>query len=342
MGAGAVILMTAPLVCRRRWPLFVFGLVVLGGFVVAPTDPYAAIASITVAAYSVGAYGRLSLFSLIPLTAAAAVVALTLHIEYPAMLDRAAALLVTIPLWLVAYALRIRQVRADALEARAARLEQEHELATRVALAAERARIARELHDVVAHHVSVIVVQAGAALEVLPSSPDRARDALLAIESTGRGAMTELRGLLGVLSDTGDEVTMSPQPGVAQLDALLRQVDAAGLPAILSVQGQPRPLPAGIDLAVYRLIQEALTNALKYSGLARTEILLDYRETELTLEILDEGEGEIPSPDGAPGRGLIGMQERVALYGGTMEIGRRRSHGFAVRARLPLPRVSSD
>jgi signal transduction histidine kinase len=345
-----VALLTLPLIVRRRWPLPVFCLVMLGAVLTVPSAPYAGLAAVMVAAYSVGAYYRYSLAALALIAATAGAIAAAFRADLPSIPEHTVPFLVTIPFWLVGYALRTRQLRADALADRAARLESEQALATRAALAEERARIARELHDVVAHNVSVMVVQAGAALEVLSSSPDRARQALEAIESTGRGAMGELRSLLGVLSGPLEEAATAPQPGVAQLDCLLQQVRDAGLPVELRVEGRQRPLPAGIDLTVYRIVQEALTNALKYAGPARTEVILDYRESDrpagaklLKLEVLDEGPAAQPAslaqepPAENPGRGLIGIRERVAMYGGTLEIGRRLPQGFAVRVKLPIP-----
>jgi len=161
--------------------------------------------------------------------------------------------------------------------------------------------------------------------------------ALLAVESSGREAMTELRHLLGLLSQDDEGVALTPQPGVGQLDSLVRRVGEAGLPATRSVAGQPRLLPAGIDLTVYRIVQEALTNALKYADLTRTDVILDYRESELKVEILDEGPGRVAREGEGTGHGLVGMRERVALYGGTLEAGPRLERGYAVRAWLPLP-----
>ena len=341
-GVGAaLLLMTVPLAWRRAgppWvPLLVFGLVVAGALSAVTHAPYAGIAAIMIAAYSVGAHSRYTLLSLAVLVGTAVFVGGIFHgTDMPPVPNSAGAFLVLIPLWLAGYAMRTRQLRADALEDRATRLERERELATQAALAEERARIARELHDVVAHNVSMIVVQAGAALEVQTSRPEQTRAALLAIESTGRGAMTELRSLLGILSDTGEDLALAPQPGVAQLDALVQQVRDAGLPVALRIQGQQRPLPAGIELTVYRVVQEALTNALKHSGLAQTDVILDYQEAELKLEVLDQGTAARAPTSQEPGRGLIGMRERVALYGGTIEAGPRLPHGFAVRAWLPL------
>ena len=346
VGAG-LLLMTVPLAWRRAgtppqawvtpWaPLLAFAAVIVGALIAVTHAPYVGIPAIMIAAYSVGAYCRYTLSSLAVLVGTAIFVGGIFHGDMPSVPSSAGAFLVLIPIWLAGYAIRTRQLRADALEDKATRLEREQELATRTALAEERARIARELHDVVAHNVSMMVVQAGAALEVQTSHPEQTRAALLAIESTGRGAMTELRSLLGILSDTGEDLNLAPQPGVAQLEFLVQQVRAAGLPVELCIQGHQRPLPAGIELTVFRVVQEALTNALKHSGLARTDVILTYQETELKLEVLDQGTG-VRSPTGQePGRGLIGMRERVALYGGTIEAGPRLPHGFAIRAWLPL------
>jgi signal transduction histidine kinase len=338
---AALLLMTVPLAWRRAgnpWvPLLVFGLVVAGALVAVTHAPYTGITAIMIAAYSVGAYCRYSLLSLVVLVSTGVVVAKIFHgTDLPPVPNSSGAFLVLIPLWLAGYAMRLRQLRAETLEDRAIRLEQERVLATQAALAEERSRIARELHDIVAHNVSMMVVQAGAALEVQTSHPEQTRAALLAIESTGRGAMTELRSLLGILSDTGEDLALAPQPGVAQLESLVQQVRDAGLPVELYIRGQQRPLPTVIELTVYRVVQEALTNALKHSGLAQTDVILDYRETELELEVRDQGDAARPPTNQGPGRGLIGMRERVALYGGTIEAGPRLPCGFAVRAWLPL------
>jgi signal transduction histidine kinase len=243
---------------------------------------------------------------------------------------------ILVPLWLVGNAIRSRQLRADAFEDRATRLEREREQVTQAALAEERARIARELHDVVAHNVSVMIVQAGAARHVLKTSPEQATGALRAVEASGREAMAELRHLLGLLSPDGGDMGLAPQPGVEQLESLVRRVGEAGLPIKLHIEGQLRPLPPGIDLTAYRIVQEALTNALKYAGLARTDVILDYRESGLKVEVLDDGPGNSGREGAATGHGLVGMRERVALYGGTLEAGPRLGQGYAVRAWLPL------
>jgi signal transduction histidine kinase len=239
-------------------------------------------------------------------------------------------------LWLAGSAVHDRQLRADMLEERTIRLERERELSMRVALADERQRIARELHDVVAHSVSVMVVQTGAARTLLTRQPAQAAAALLAVERSGREALGELRNLLGLLTDADAEPALAPQPGLGQLDRLIERVGQAGLPIELRVEGTQRELPPGLDLTAYRIVQEALTNALKYAGGARTQVHIEFGEHELKLAVLDAG---TRPPNGAigAGRGLLGMQQRVALYGGQLETGQRAEGGFEVRARLPLP-----
>jgi signal transduction histidine kinase len=288
-----------------------------------------------VATYSVGVYSPHRLLSLAVIVATAEFIVREFGGGLPSIPDYAGPFVVLVPMWLVGNAIRSWKLRAEALQERATLLAQEGERAMHMAIAEERARIAREMHDVIAHSVSVMVVQAGAARQVLTSEPGKATEALLAVEATGREAMTELRRLLGVVSDGGSDASLTPQPGVDQLDALVQRVGDAGLPVQLRIEGQPRTLPPGVDVAAYRIVQEALTNALKYSGLAPTEVVLDYRESELKVEVLDEGNVQGLNGDVRQGRGLVGMRERVALFGGTLEAGPRLERGYAVRAWLP-------
>lgn len=338
---GGALVVTLPLLLRRDQPLPAFLLVMLGIVVMAALGAggellYVAVLALMVAAYSLGVWSSRRVLSLVVILAAAMFIVYNYGGRLPSLPDFAGPFVVMLPLWLAGNAIRNWQLRAGASEDRAERLEREQERATQAALAAERARITRELHDVVAHSVSVMVVQAGAARQVLTDSPVEAREALLAVEASGREAMGELRNLLGLLNQGGEDLALAPQPGIDQLDALIHRVSDAGLPVQVRVEGTPQPLPVGLDLAAYRIIQEALTNALKYSGLARTEVILAYREDDVKVEILDEGTGERPANGHAPGRGLVGMQERVALYGGALEAGPRLGRGYAVRAWLPI------
>ena len=233
--------------------------------------------------------------------------------------------------WAIGRAIGLWGRRAADLEERADQLQRAHA----DAVAGERATIARELHDVIAHSVSVMTVQAGAARLLLDEDPPRARESLVAVEETGRQALAEMRRLLGILRGDEHETRLAPQPGIADLDALVEQVRTAGLPVDVVVDGEPKPLPPGIDLAAYRVVQEALTNALKHAGAARAQVSIRYGPTAVEVAVTNNGQGARANGGGG-GHGLIGMRERVTLYGGEFEAGPRRGGGYAVRASLPL------
>jgi signal transduction histidine kinase len=237
--------------------------------------------------------------------------------------------------WIGGRALRSRQLRAEALEDRAAALQRESEERARAAVAEERLRIARELHDVVGHSLGVIVVQAGAERATLAEGQASTRDTLVAIERTGREALSEMRRLLDLMRRDDEQVALAPQPSLTHLDELVEKLRAAGLPVELRFEGKPVSLPPGIDLSAYRIVQEALTNALKHAGPARARVTVRYIQDALELEIADDGPGPGDDSDGG-GHGLAGMGERVALYGGTLRTGTRPGGGYAVSARLPL------
>ncbi|MEE1786746.1 sensor histidine kinase [Streptomyces sp. SP17BM10] len=237
---------------------------------------------------------------------------------------------------------RVRRAYLTELEDRAARLERERDAQSKVAVAAERARIARELHDVVAHNVSVMIVQADGAAYVLDNSPQQAKEALGTIASTGRQALVEMRRLLGVLrtADTADEYV--PQPGVEELPELLEQVRTAGLRVDYATSGHPRELPRGVELTVYRIVQEALTNVRKHGGPdVHARVAVDFGERELAVLVEDDGRGTTDEQlasggtDGL-GHGLIGMRERVGMVSGSLDVGPRPGGGFRIRAVLPL------
>ena len=238
--------------------------------------------------------------------------------------------------WVLGDSMRYRRGYYAALEDKAARLEAERHAQAKIAAAAERARIARELHDVVAHHVSVMVVQADGAGYALRTDPDRAQAALRAISTTGRQALTEMRRLLGVLRSADQHTELAPMPGLGELRELLDQARAAGLEVSYTLTGTPRELPEGAELAAYRVVQESLTNTRKHAGLAATAtVTLSYERDGLIVQVTDDG---MATPSGEPGgHGLAGMKERIGMYGGTVSAGPLAGGGFRVRAWLPCP-----
>ncbi|MEU0836917.1 histidine kinase [Streptomyces sp. NPDC005969] len=253
--------------------------------------------------------------------------------------------------WLGAALLRARRLHRKALEERGWLLERERESAARTAVDAERARIASDLHDIVSHNVSLMVVQAGAAREVLATMPDEAAAAMSAVETAGRNAMTDLRHLLGLLApsqsgeDEPSENDLSPQPSLTRLSPLIDRIAFAGLPVEVRISGEPRPLPTGIDVTAYRIIQEALTNALKHGDGTKAKVMVRYADHWLRVEVLNGGPSVLTGSDEVPktttdgaGHGLLGLRERVAVYGGDLDARRRLGGGFRVRARIPLDR----
>lgn len=255
--------------------------------------------------------------------------------------------------WLAVALARARRLHRKALEERGWLLERERESAARAAVDAEHARIARELHDIVSHNVSVMVIQAAAARDVLGAIPDEAAAALLAVETAGRDTMTELRHLLAPSQsgeDEDDGTDLSPQPSLSRLSPLIDRIAFAGLPVEVRILGEPQPLPAGIDATAYRVVQEALTNALKHGDGIKAEVSVRYTDHYLRVEVLNSGPsvlaGGTPAPRKAgsgggktgAGRGLLGLKERVAVYGGDLDARRRLGGGYRVRARIPLDR----
>ncbi len=248
--------------------------------------------------------------------------------------------------WLVGRNLRLRRARWAELQARAERLELEREEEARRAVTEERLRIARELHDVIAHSMSVIAVQSAVGHHVIDTQPAEARHALAAIEATSRSALTEMRRLLGVLRQEGEpRGSLTPAPGLADLSMLVTQVQDAGLKIWINVEGQRGAVPPGIDLSAYRIVQEALTNVIKHVGSSSANVTISYRPDSVTVEITDQGAGapaaRVPAPRSGSGHGIIGMRERVAVFGGEFTAGPGPDGGFRVRACFPIAGVNS-
>jgi signal transduction histidine kinase len=360
----AAALTALPLAWRRLYPITAW-LVIIAAIVIVQQDfvPKVALGTAVYAAYSAIAYSRyrnlaIAAVSLTTVIAAAEFGARFPQFQFP---GRLTAIFVVLPA--AAAGLGIRELRrrlADST-ARLRRAAAEATAATERALAAERARIAAELHDVVTHNVSVMIVQAGAARKILASSPPDAETALLAVEATGRDAMAELRNLLGLLSPAADgreavaagprpgaedrPAALLPQPGLGELDALIGRVSAAGLPVELWVSGACRPLSPGADLAAYRVVQEGLTNVLRHAGRAAATVGVEWGE-QLVITVSDDGPGSGPAAGndgghaGAPGRGLLGLRARLALYGGELAAGPRPGGGWQVRAVMPTGAAS--
>ncbi|MFE3450228.1 sensor histidine kinase [Nonomuraea sp. NPDC059194] len=340
-GAALLVLAYAPVAVRRRWPLAALCAVQAPIAVLAVLDGEPGLAGPAglILLYSVAAHRGLAIaLSGLAVTAVGYATAVSLSPSAPAWPDHAMAILIGIAVWGAGRSLRLRRAYLEELKDRAARLERAREADTRAARAEERSRIARELHDVVAHHVSVMTVQAAAARKVLTANPEVAREALSAIEETGRLAMNEMRNIVGVLRT--DAVSgppeRRPQPGLRDLPALVEQMREAGLPTELEVEGQAA-VPAGLDLAAYRLVQEGLTNSLRHAGPgAHARVSVRQAPRELSLVVEDDGLGPEAREGDRTGHGLVGIRERVALYGGILRVGPRTGGGFEVRAIFPL------
>jgi signal transduction histidine kinase len=359
LGYGLVLVHTLSLAVRRRFPGAVLAVCVATGLAVAAIGlpPVVLGVAILVAVYSVAAYADrwVALAGLAAAELGSAAVQLSPgRFEQSTVVSNA---LVIGAAWLLGHFVGVRRAytarleeRTAELQERTAQLDQAREELARRAVTEERLRLARELHDVVAHAMSVIAVQSGVGAHVADSRPDEAAKALAAVEATSRAALTELRRLLGVLRQEDEpQGELTPVPGLADLDGLLAELAKAGLAVKLRVEGTPSPLPAGLDLSAYRIVQEALTNVVKHAGPARAQVTICYRDQEITVEVADDGRGlesafgRPPSDSdrqdrrsGRPGHGLIGMRERVAAFGGDLEVGPRPGGGFRVAARLPL------
>jgi signal transduction histidine kinase len=342
LGYVLVLLHTLPLAGRRRFPGAVLALSVASGLAVAALGlpPEILGVAILVAVYTVAAYADrwVPLVGLAVAEVGSAAVQLTSgRFQAPTVVSNA---LVIGAAWLVGHFVGVRRAYIRQLEERTAELERARAELARRAVVEERLRLARELHDVVAHAMSVIAVQSGVGAHVADTQPEEAAKALAAIEATSRAALEELRRLLGVLRQEDEpQGDLAPVSGLADLEGLLAEVAKTGLAVKLQVHGTRPSLPAGVDLSAYRIVQEALTNVVKHAGPARAQVTVGYHDQNVTVEVTDDGRGAMTSAsDGrvGSGHGLIGMRERVAAFGGNLEVGPGLDGGFRVAARLPL------
>jgi signal transduction histidine kinase len=340
VAAPAIALVALPLLARRRFPfaapaavwLFALALSFADGQLVTFTAS-ASIAGLA-SAFLLGNL-RDSLRARLGLAVVLGSSALLIYNDP----DHSAGQLVFTPIlfgigWLAGFALRERAEEAESAEERARQAEREREAAARLAVAEERARIARELHDIVAHAVSVMVLQVGAVRHKLPAELADDKDALGDVERAGRGALGEMRRLLGAMRDSDSEVALAPQPGLDGLADLAESVGRAGLPVELHVEGEAVALPRAVELSAYRIVQEGLTNSLKHAHAGRADVTIRYGAEQLEVEVADDGAG--PAASDGHGHGLVGVRERVKIYGGEMTAGPGADGGFVLNARLPV------
>ncbi|WP_327289794.1 sensor histidine kinase [Streptomyces sp. NBC_01198] len=343
---GLAALTALPLALRRRYPVTAYTAVLTSTLVFHWAEQetwvrYGAddLAVLTfvgclIGAYSAALYSPYRRLTTVALLVGAALMAAFHEVNIPDISPGFVPFVLLVPIGLAANTVHTWRQRVHTMEA-------DREAATRLAVDLERARIARELHDVVTHNVSMMTVQAGAARTVLTAQPELAREALLAVESAGRAAMAELRHVMGLLAMTSDPAdaeaaALAPQPGLGQVGVLAERVRGTGVPVDLAVTGAPVPLPAGVDLAAYRVAQEALTNTVKHASGASVTITVDYLPGEVRIEVADTGGTPSPAAGTGNGRGLLGLRERLAVYGGTLDAGRRITGGYRVRAVIPV------
>ncbi len=342
---AGVALMAAPLAIRRVYPATACAIIFAAAISLPHQVPPVAFGAAVLAVYSAVVYSPHRELALGVALVGAVATVVTFPGGLPDIPERYTALIVAVPTMAAGLGMREWRRRAGDSAARLRKVHAEHEAATRRAIEVERARIASELHDVVTHNVSVMMVQAGAARKVLGSPREDAaglaEDALLAVEASGRTAMGELRHLLRLLAPAGggsDDALLTPQPGLADVSALVGRVSAAGLPVELHSSLPPGGLPPGLDLAVYRVVQEGLTNVLRHAGGAPTIVRISGRLEQLVITVSDDGGATGGGAE--PGRGLLGLRERVALYGGAVDAGPRPGGGGRLRATIPLPELA--
>ncbi|MFD8412060.1 sensor histidine kinase [Streptomyces sp. NPDC059650] len=332
-----VVLSTLPLVARRRYPLITFVVVLGAALAIGSCASWITVLACVVGAYSAVVHSRHRTAAIAVLVLAAALSGVAFRNADPLLPGWSSPGFVLLVAGMLASLVRLLQLRLASSRDRVTRLQAAQEEATRRAVAEERARIAAELHDVVTHNVSVMVIQAGAARTVMDRAPEQSKQALLAVEAGGRAAMAELRHVMGLLAAPDHERPdgLEPQPGLAQLDALVARVRAAGTPVSVEVSLPPDPLPPGVDLAAYRVVQEALTNTVKHARGAEASVAIAHTDACLQIEITDTGGVQDSPPVRGNGRGHIGLRERLAVYQGELTAGPTPDGGYRVTARIP-------
>lgn len=330
------------LALRRRYPLAVLCVVTAATLATPQSVLRLTFYAFVIAVYGAAVYSPYRVATLAALPVSVVLVGTAGNSVTPIVPNEYIALLILVPMAVAAVGLRTWKLRTDEGRTRLSALEREQAEALRRAVEHERARIARELHDVVTHNVSVMIIQAGAARKIMKTSPEEADEALLAVEAGGRAAMTELRHVMGLLTMADEDqdpgmdggAELAPLPGLGQLESLVGRVRGTGLPVTLTVVGPPRPLPPGLELAAYRVVQEALTNTVKHASGATAAVTVEYGPERLRVEVTDTG-GHPDEVTGS-GRGLIGLRERLAVHDGTLDAGRRLTGGYRVEALIPL------
>ncbi|WP_431047430.1 sensor histidine kinase [Streptomyces sp. P1-3] len=325
-----------PLAFRRWHPLPAFWAAMGTGLLLTDQATWITIVVCTVAAYSAIAHSRQRVLAVASLVIAAALSSFAFQDAAPELPGWSSAFVIMLLAAVVARTVRYWRDQFSASQLRVAALQKEKEEAARRAVEEERTRITAELHDIVTHNVSVMVIQAGAAHRVLDTAPEEAREAMRAVETGGRAAMAELRAVMSLLAGPGSSADgLQPQPGLDQLEALVKGVRATGMPVDLTVSLPPEPLPPGVELAAYRVVQEALTNVLKHASGASTSVALRHDDDWLEIEVTDTGGTRTEQAHSGNGRGLIGLRERLAAYGGSLEARHRIGSGFLIKARVP-------
>jgi signal transduction histidine kinase len=331
------VLTTLPLAARRRYPLLTFVVVVCAAQFVRENATWITLLAYVLAAYSAIAYSRYRAQAMAGLVLASVLAGVAFRHADSALPGWSGPFFVLLVAGVLASFVRFWQRRLKASQRRFTELQQAQEEATRRAVEEERARIAAELHDVVTHNVSVMVIQTGAARKVMDAEPELSKQAMLEVEASGRAAMSELRHVMGLLSASDDERPdgLEPQPGLEQLDALVERVRAAGMTVSVAVSPPPGPLPPGVELTAYRVVQEGLTNTIKHASGAAASVTIGHDGDRLEIEVTDTGGEPGAGTRTGDGRGLIGLRERLAVYGGTLEAGPRIGGGYRIRARVP-------